>query len=159
MSWRSRPDAWRCALAIALAAPGVARAQGWRELQAWGVGTAARPAFVGAGIGVAWRDRARTRWSAALAGGARGGASAVRAELAYHFLLSPERTRGRGVYGGGGAAIVAGPDRRPHTYVQVVLGAEARPAGAGGAFVEAGVGGGVRVAIGLRWRKRNAPRS
>ncbi len=42
-------------------------------------------------------------------------------------------------------------------YVLIVLGVENAPGGNGGSFVEIGVGGGVRAAVGYRWRKRNAP--
>ena len=37
MSWRSRPEAWTLALAVAVAAaPERGAAQGWRETQVWG---------------------------------------------------------------------------------------------------------------------------
>jgi hypothetical protein len=158
MSWFSRPRAWTCALGLALAAPRSLRAQGWQEAQLWGAGIASRPAFGGLGVALAWRDAGRSRLLASLATGAQSPGGAVRAELAYHFLLDPARTRGNAVYGGGGLALVIGPDGRRHPYVQLLVGAENTPGGRHGTFIEAGLGGGVRVAIGFRWRKRNAPR-
>ena len=159
MSWCSRPSAWKLALVFALAAPRSARAQGWREAQLWAVGALSRPAFTGFGAGLAWRDGGRTRISASLAGGVLGGAGpAARAEIVGHFLLDPARTRGDAVYGGGGLAVLMDEHGRLHPYVQLVLGAENAPSGPRRTFVEVGVGGGARLAIGLRWRKRNAPR-
>jgi hypothetical protein len=38
-------------------------------------------------------------------------------------------------------------------YVVVTLGVEARPGAPSGWFVEAGVGGGARLAMGYRWRR------
>jgi hypothetical protein len=142
-----------------LAAPRVARAQGWREAQLWAVGTLSRPAFAGLGAGLAWRDAGRTRIAAALAGGALEGAGpALRAEVVGHFLLDPARTRGDVIYGGGGLAVLLDEHGRLHPYVQLVLGAENAPGGRRGTFLEVGVGGGARLAIGMRWRKHNAPR-
>ena len=154
MSWSSRGS--RLAAAVLLAA-GPLRAQAGREVQFQALGVASRPAFGGAGLGFAWRDEDRGRWLGALSLGAvKGGAFAARADLAWHFLLDPAKRRGTGIYGGVGlTAQAAGSRVTP--YALVVLGAERDPGGAGGSFVEAGVGGGVRVTLGYRWRKRNAP--
>ena len=128
-----------------------------REVQAWGVAVASVPALYAAGVGLAWRDDQRTRIAPALALGALGdGRFGARAELAIHFLLDPYKRSGAAIYGGGGlSAAVAGGRVTP--YALLVLGAENAPGGAGGSFVELGVGGGVRLAIGYRWRKSNAP--
>jgi hypothetical protein len=42
-------------------------------------------------------------------------------------------------------------------YLLLVLGVENAPGGGGGSFLEVGVGGGARLAVGYRWRKHNAP--
>jgi len=157
MSWCSKRS---CAAALGLlmaASPAAARAQSVRESQVQLLGIASRPLFGGAGVGFAWRDESRTRWQAAATLGALDGHGlASRLDVAYHFLLDPAKRRGSAVYGGAGISALAGNGRLT-PYVLVVLGAENAPGGNGGSFVELGVGGGVRVAFGYRWRKRNAP--
>ncbi|HTT68042.1 MAG TPA: hypothetical protein VMF70_08440 [Gemmatimonadales bacterium] len=134
-----------------------ARAQSLREAQVWGVGALSRPAFYGAGFGLDWRDDQRDRIAPAVALGSFGdGKLGFRADLAYHFLVDPAKAAGSAAYGGGGLSVVV---RRGRVvpYVLLVLGVEGAPGGGGGTFVEIGVGGGARVAIGYRWRKHNAP--
>lgn len=154
----SRPDAWWIWLALACARPACGSAQGWRETQVGGVVVASRPLFAGAGAGLAWRDRGRTRIGLSLAAGAQqGGGVAGRAEAVWHFLLDPGRASGNGVYGGGGLAVAVQADGAARPAILLVFGAENAPAGRRGTFIEVGVGGGARVALGMRWRKRNAP--
>lgn len=159
MSWCSRRSAWRLLLAALVAAAAQPLpAQATRETQLWGVALSSRPALFAAGAGLARRDRGRTRLGASLAVGASdAGRLAGRAEAAWHFLLDPGRRSGIAFYGGGGLALslFAGEDPRP--FVQAVLGVEQAPGAAGGAFMEVGIGGGVRLAAGWRWRKHNAP--
>ena len=158
MSWRW---AGRLALGAGLAAASVgappASAQGVRELEVRVLGVASDPAFGGAGAGYVWRDARRTRIVGGAAVGVLGGHGvAGRADLAWHFLLDPRKRRGSAVYGGGGISLEAGAGRvRP--FILLVLGAENAPGGTGGSFVEIGVGGGVRAAVGYRWRKHGAP--
>lgn len=155
MSWSSNARTLAfLSLALATAAP--CRAQ-VRETQLWAVAAASRPTLYAAGIGFAWRDDQRTRIAPAVALGALGdGRLGARIDVAIHFLLDPYKRTGTAVYGGGGlSAAVAGDRVTP--YALLVLGAERAPGGAGGSFIEIGVGGGVRLAIGYRWRKSNAP--
>lgn len=152
-----RREAALLAGALALAAP--AAAQGWREAALWGTAVVSRPSFAGAGMGVSWRDAMRTRLGVAGALGVEDGTGlAGRAEAMWHFLLDPYRRSGSAVYGGAGLALFFANDGRVHPAVQLVVGAENAPAGARGTFIEVGVGRGARVALGMRWRKRNAPR-
>lgn len=124
-----------------------------------GVGTFGRPAVAGAGAGLAWRDRGRTRVGAAFVLGlGSGDALGGRAELVYHFLLDPARRRGSALYAGGGASVSAAGDGRLRPYLLVVIGAETAPGSRSSSFVEIGAGGGIRAAVGMRWRKQNAPR-
>jgi len=134
-----------------LAAP--CRAQRRSELQVWGVAVASQPAFYGAGLGVALRDEDRTRFSVAAAAGTLGSSAlAARADATLQFLLNPFKRTGLAVYGGGGLSLaVARGSATP--YLLLVLGVEHAPGGPRGAFAEVGVGGGVRVAVGYRWRK------
>ncbi|OYV71385.1 MAG: hypothetical protein B7Z72_06850 [Gemmatimonadetes bacterium 21-71-4] len=109
------------------------------------------------GLGVASRDEDRTRVAAAAALGAFGdGHFGARADVTLQFLLDPAKLVGAAIYGGGGLSLAV---ERGHAtpYLLLVLGAEHAPGGHGGSFLEIGVGGGVRVAVGYRWRKLNAP--
>lgn len=158
MSWRSRPEAWTLALVLAAALPCHAAAQGWTEVQVFGVGLDARPRIAAGGLGAAWRDRGRTRIGATLAAGATGdGRYAARAEFAWHFLLDPTRRSGLGVYGGGGVAVSVLERSNARPWALLVVGLETSPGARRGFFVEGGVGGGARVAMGLRFRSPRAP--
>jgi hypothetical protein len=158
MSWTSRPRAWTLAALALASAPAAARAQGWHERQLWAAALGSRPAVYGAGFGLAWRDVGRTRVGAALLAGATGeGRGAARLEATWHFQLDPARQHGFAVYGGGGLALAWVDGGTVTPWVQAVLGAETGPAARTGFFVEAGFGGGARLAAGVRWRKHNAP--
>ena len=154
MTWFLRPRTWFAPPLLVLALfPGRAAAQGWREAQVWGVALASRPALAAGGLGFAWRDRGRTRIGAAIAAGASDdGSAAGRVEVTWHFLLDPGRRKGLAVYGGGGAAVSATQHRHLRPWVLLVVGAETSPVAKHGLFVEAGLGGGARLAAGVRFR-------
>jgi hypothetical protein len=139
--------------ALLLAASPLA-AQQVREVGLQAAATASDPALVIGGVYAALRTSLRTRVSLAAGAGASGGEATWRGELLAHFLLNPDRQRGAGVYGAGGLAVVGGPV--DEGYLVFTLGLEARPGGRSGWFVEGGVGGGARLAVGYRWRKRPA---
>ena len=141
--WASALLGW-----AALAAP--ASAQQARELGVQAVGTASDPALVAAGLYGAWRTSTRARVSAGLAAGVMDGDAAWRGELLVHFLLTPRARRGVGWYGAGGIAAVGGAV--DEGYLVLTLGAETRPGSRSGWFLEAGVGGGARLAAGFRRR-------
>ncbi len=75
--------------------------------------------------------------------------TAGRMELVASLHLPPMHPRQPGVYLSGGLAVEAWPDD-VRGLLLVALGVEARPWDGGGWFAELGVGGGVRVALGLR---------
>jgi hypothetical protein len=137
--------------ASALLAGSPASAQSVPELGVVAMATASDPALVAAGAYGGLRTSLRTRVSAAALAGVSGSEAAWRGELLVHFLLNPTRRTGAGVYGAGGVAVVGGPVDQG--YVVVTLGVEARPGAPSGWFVEAGVGGGARLAMGYRWRR------
>jgi hypothetical protein len=144
---------------LASASPAPLAAQGWREASLWSVGTFGRPTVVAAGAALSWRDRFRSRLGAGLAlGVGEAGELGGRGELTYHFLLDPSRSRGTAVYLGGGLAASAAGDGKLRPFAVVLIGAEHAPGGRRGSFVEIGLGGGLRAALGMRWRKQNAPR-
>jgi len=126
-------------------------AQAVPELGAMAMATASDPALVAVGAYGALRTSLRTRVSAAGLIGVSDGEAAWRGELLAHFLLNPARRDGTGVYGAGGIGLVGGPVDR--SYIVLTLGLETRPGAPSGWFVEAGVGGGARLAAGYRWRR------
>jgi len=153
--WARRPAAGRALAALLAAAAGSrgapVAAQQVTEFGVMGIATASDPALVvGGGYG-AIRTSQRTRISAGLGAGVSDGRAAWRGELLAHFLLNPTRRRGVGIYGAGGVAAVGGPVDQG--YLVLTLGLEARPGERSGWFVEAGVGGGARLAVGVRWRR------
>ena len=155
MSWCWRRSALALPLLLAAAAP--CRAQRRTELQLWGLGAASKPAFYGAGLGLAARDEDRLRFGvAAAAGGFDDGVFGARADATLQFLLDPARRTGAAIYGGGGVSLAVRRGRAT-PYLLLVLGVEHAPGGPQGAFGEIGVGGGVRVVLGYRWRKQSAP--
>ncbi len=154
MSWCSRSSL--LALCAAALAPAPCRAQ-VRETQLWVLAAASKPALYAGGIGLTWRDNQRTRLAPAVAlGWTSDGRFGARADFAIHFLLDPWKREGAAIYGGGGLTAAVS-DGRVTPFALLVLGAENAPGGPRGSFVEIGVGGGVRLAIGYRWRKSNAP--
>jgi hypothetical protein len=126
-------------------------AQRVTELGVEAIGTGANPALVVGGITGALRTSLRTRVAVALGIGGSGGDVAWRGELLAHFLLAPTRRVGAGIYGAGGIAVVGGPIDQG--YLVLAIGLEGRPGTRAGWFVEGGVGGGVRLALGYRWRR------
>lgn len=134
--------------ALTWASPAVG--QHGKELGVQALATASDPALVAAGVYGGLRVSARTRVSVMVGAGASRGDLAGRAELLGHFLLSPGQRRGPGFYFAGGLAVVEGVISRG--YLVVTLGVEERPAAGSGWAAELGVGGGVRIAAGYRWR-------
>ena len=137
-------------LAGALAGAAPLAAQQGRELGVQVVATASDPALAVAGVYAGLRTSGRTRLSASAGAGVSSGELALRGELLGHFLLSPGQRTGPGFYLAGGVAGVEGPVDRG--YLVLTMGLEDRPAGTSGWGVEVGIGGGVRVMLGYRWR-------
>jgi hypothetical protein len=137
------------AVAAALAATPLAAQQG-KELGIQAVVTTSNPTLVVAGLYGGIRTSSRTRVSVSAGAGFSSGDAAFRGELLGHFLLSPYRRQGAALYFAGGVAGVRGPVDRG--YVVLTAGLEDRPGADSGWALEAGVGGGVRLTLGYRWR-------
>ncbi len=127
-------------------------AQTVRDGQLFALATFADEEFFGAGLGYAVRPGGRVRLSVAAALGRSTSRLAARSEVLVGFHLDPTRQHGWAVYGGAGAALVL-TERDTAEYLLLVLGVESRPGGVSGWFAEVGLGGGVRVAAGLRLRQ------
>jgi hypothetical protein len=138
------------AAAVALAAPSPVAAQRIAELGVQAVALAADPGSMVGGVYGALRTSMRTRVSVAANIGGSEGEMVVRGEVLAHFLLSPTRRRGAAPYAAGGVAVVGG--QTEEGYIVLTLGLESRPGAPSGWFVEAGTGGGARVAVGFRHR-------
>jgi hypothetical protein len=120
----------------------------------WGAqvtGVTGRPAFLGAGPSWAWRPGLRDRLMLHGAAGSAEHQAAVRLEASWHFMLSPQTRKGLGAYVGGGIAGQFAESNRG--WLLLTAGVEQSPAAGRGWFAEAGIGGGVRIAIGFRWRR------
>lgn len=125
-------------------------AQHGKELGIQVTATGSDPALAVAGLYGGLRTSTRTRVSVSGGAGVSAGEPAFRGEALGHFLLSPGQRRGAGFYLAGGVAAVAGPIDRG--YLVLTVGMEARPGAEAGWGAELGIGGGVRVALGYRWR-------
>ena len=139
------------AAAVAIAAPSPVAAQRIAELGVQATALAANPGSMVGGIYAALRTSSRTRISIGAGVGAALGRAVVRGELLAHFLLNPTRRRGVAPYVAGGVALESEPVEEG--YVVLTLGLESQPGAKSGWFVEAGVGGGARVAVGFRYRR------
>lgn len=144
------------ASALALtAAAGVARAQGLTATE-WSVGgtmVAARRTFLGAGVEVAHRPGGQMRAALAAAAGARDGAAALRIDAMAQFVVTPSARTGVTLSGGLGLAYAGARKTRGAAWATAQLGAEAAAGRRRAWFVELGLGGGLRVAAGWRWRR------
>ena len=123
------------------------------EFSFGGLGAFAASDFVGAGFGVGRRVSPQTRVALFGAGGTIARAPAARLEAMVQFLVTPAARAGAGLYGGAGIAVQTARDRHGVAYLVAVMGAEGAPGRRGGWFLEVGLGGGVRGAVGWRWRR------
>ena len=145
----------RAALALALLflLTQAAAAQRAREIGVHAVFTGQDAELFAGGVYGAVRTTRRTRLAVTAAAGSAGGEFVARGEVLGHFLLSPASS-GPGVYGGGGIAGIAGAGEEG--FLVLLLGIEHAPGGRAGWYLEGGLGGGVRIAAGYRWRSFRA---
>lgn len=146
---------WCAAFAAAAGARGSASAQqqlAVTELQVGVSGALAHRDFWGAEVGVAWRPHGQDRFAASAAVGDGEGAVAVRAGATAQFVLRPAARTGLSPYAGLGLAFAGARGVAGAAYLLATLGVEAAPGRRRGWFVEVGLGGGIRGAVGLRWR-------
>jgi hypothetical protein len=139
-------------LLASTATPQVAVGQIRRELGVQLVAASAPRATVVAGPSIAWRVGRRDR--VVFQGGAgleEEGVLAGRVEALWHFHLDPGALGKPGAYLGGGVGALVGDEWRG--IVVVTLGLEGSPGARAGWTVELGVGGGVRLGLGYRWRR------
>jgi hypothetical protein len=130
--------------------PGSMQAQKGLEGGVHAIATFADFDFAGGGVHLGFRPGGRTRFSLSASAGGIDGAFAARGEGTAQFMLNPG-SRKAGFYAGGGIAGLTGPV--DEAYVLLLFGVEASPGGGSGWVLETGIGGGVRVLLGYRWRR------
>lgn len=143
---------WPRASAVLLLAalPPAVAAQG-REAGATAFLTTARTTTAGTLLHLGLRPGGSApRLALGLGAGGAGGEVVGRAELVAHLLLPHDPGAAVAFYAGGGVAAVTGPERTG--WLVVLAGMETNPGGRAGVALEAGVGGGLRLAAG--WRRR-----
>jgi len=117
------------------------------------VATWARRDFYGLSLGVSRRPSGQGRAALNIAGGALGKDAALRIELTGQFLVLPEAKSGISPYAGLGIAYLGARHARGTGILVALLGVEAPEGRRRGWFAELGLGGGVRLRAGYRWRQ------
>jgi hypothetical protein len=123
------------------------------EVGAGALAVFAHRGFWGPELGVARRPGGEGRFAVSAAGGDYEGVMGMRLEATAQLLLRPADRTGVGPYAGLGLAFVGAAGTRGAGYLTALLGAESAPGRAAGWYAELGLGGGVRVALGRRWRR------
>ncbi|HEX4600073.1 MAG TPA: hypothetical protein VH116_01670 [Gemmatimonadales bacterium] len=113
----------------------------------------AHRAFWGPELGVARRPGGQTRFAASAAAGNYEGGVGLRLQLTAQLLLKPADRSGVGPYAGLGLAFVGAAAAHGAGYLTALLGVEAASGRRAGWYSELGLGGGVRLAVGWRWRR------
>jgi hypothetical protein len=149
---------WLLGMLAAAAPTGMAAAQSPAvgETSLGAVCLLARSDFWGAEAGVA-RRVGQGRVALLGAGGWQDGGTALRAEARAQFLVLPAAGEGRrtaaAYYAGLGLAFAGAEGRHGAAYLTVAVGVEMSAWRTRGVYAEIGLGGGVRIAAGLRWRR------
>jgi len=109
--------------------------------------------FWGPELGVARRSGGQGRLALAVAGGDDEHALGVRVQATAQFLLRPAERRGAGPYGGLGLTLVGAEGAPGASYLAALVGLEAGPGARAGWYAELGLGGGVQLRAGWRFRR------
>ena len=123
------------------------------EISAGILGAVSSTDFWGVEAGLGRRVDDQTRFTAAAAVGALGYSTALRVEGSVQLIVNPSGRGGAGLYAGAGLAWQGAQGVRGAGYVTALVGLESGPGSPRGWFAEMGLGGGLRVALGMRWRK------
>ena len=123
------------------------------EISAGILGAGSSTDFWGVEAGLGRRVDNPTRFTAVAPVGALGYSTAVRLEGSVQLIVNPSGRGGAGLYAGAGLAWQGAQGVRGAGYVTALGGLESGPGSPRGWFAEMGLGGGLRVALGMRWRK------
>jgi hypothetical protein len=140
-------------LLAALARPLAGQLPAVTELDLGPVATWARRTFAGAAVGLATRPGGEGRVALVAAVGSADGHPALRLEATAQFLVMPGARSGVSPYGGVGLSYLGARPYRGAGALVVLVGVEAAPGRQRGWFGEAGLGGGLRLRLGYRWRR------
>src|SRR5207249_2067558 len=140
-------------LEVGVAVPVRAQAVSATEIGAGATVVLAHRGFWGPELGVARRSGGSGRFAFAAACGDYGRALGIRLAATAQFLLRPGERSGVGPYGGLGLAFVGSGGARGASYLTALLGVDQGPGARGGWYAELGLGGGVRLALGRRFRR------
>ena len=149
------PDARIGAALAALLAAAPLRAQQLTSTELTAAAFAAigdRPFWAAAGA-LGRRLDSQIRVTALGAVGVLDGDVGARAEVTAQLIVNPSGRGGAGLYAGTGVAWQGGRGTPGRGYITALIGLESAPGARRGWVVEAGLGGGVRVTLGMRWRR------
>lgn len=138
---------------VAQAAPARAQQLTSTELTAAAFAALGARPFWGAAGGIGRRIDNQIRLAALAAGGLLAGRPGMRLEATAQLIVNPSGRGGAGLYAGTGVAWQGGRGTRGNGYITALIGLETAPGAKRGWVVEAGLGGGVRVTVGWRWRR------
>ena len=117
------------------------------------VAVLAHRGFWGPELGLARRPGGQGRFAFTAAAGDYEHALGVRLQATAQFLLRPGERGAVGPYGGLGLAFVGAAGVRGMSYLTALAGVESGPGAAVGWYLELGLGGGVRLGAGWRFRR------
>lgn len=109
--------------------------------------------FVGAAGSMGRRVDNQTRVVGTAVAGMLGSDPAVRVEAQAQLIVNPSGRGGAGLYAGAGVAWQGATGVPGGGYLTALLGLESAPGARRGWYAEIGLGGGVRLALGARWRR------
>ena len=109
--------------------------------------------FVGLAGGLSRRLDNQTRVAGVAAAGVLDGNAALRLETTAQLIINPSGRGGLGLYAGAGVAWQGAMGVPGGGYVTALIGLEAAPGARRGWYAELGLGGGARLACGVRWRR------
>ena len=150
------------AIAVALAALAVPlTSQTTVTGPAWevhGLVAGSRSTHGGVGFGAVWGGLRRVRIAPSLTAVMSGDGVGARAEVHAQFHILPGRRPTWSIYGTGGAGYLSAAGLRGSPFIVTGMGIERRPAGTRSEYLEVGLGRGLRIALGVRFRRRSADR-
>jgi len=136
-----------------VATPGCAQALSATEAGVGATVVLAHRSFWGPELVVARRPGGQGRLSVTLAGGDYRGTAGVRVAADAQLLLRPGDRSGPEPYGGLGLGFFGAEGERGAGYLTAQVGVEAAPGRRRGWYAELGLGGGVRLSLGRRFRR------
>lgn len=123
------------------------------EVGVGGLAALADADFVGAALGAAYRPGGQLRVAALAAPGSLDQRAAVRLEATAQFMVTPTGRSGSSLYAGVGVAWQGARGASGAAYFSALVGLEGAPGRRLGWYMESGLGGGIRLAAGVRWRR------